>query len=374
MRVGLNLLYLLPGRVGGSEIVAKQLVPALAKARPNDEFVAFTAREAAPVLANEGWPDNVRIRRLDVPGAIKPARVGVEMSLLPILAKRERLDVLHSLGTTHPVALGVPGVSTVLDLIYEHFPDTFPAPLRWGLRAVVGPGARSADRVMAISEAGKRDIVEHLRVPADKVDVVHLGFGMRPPPTITPEPELRDRYGLGTKRVILCVSAAFSHKNIPRLVEAFERLDMPDTHLVVVGHAGRDQEKLAELVRAGGLDDRVTFTGWISAEDLEGLYTLASCCAYPSLFEGFGLPVLEAMARDKPLACSNLTSLPEVAGDAAELFDPLDVDAITAALQRVLTDDERAAELVARGRERVKHFTWERCAEACLAVYDRAMA
>jgi glycosyltransferase involved in cell wall biosynthesis len=267
-----------------------------------------------------------------------------------------------------------PSVATILDLIYEHYPETFPAAARLGLKALVGPGARAADRVIAISHAVERDVVRTLRVDPERIDVVHLGFGMRRPDTTTPEAELRERLGLGDRRVVLCVSAALVHKNLPRLIDAFAALGEPGTHLVLAGHAGREHDALAARAAQAGVGDRVTLTGWIAAEDLEGLYALAEVCAYPSLHEGFGLPVLEAMARDKPLASSNATSLPEVAGDAAELFDPLDTEAMAAAIRRLMTDPERAAELVGRGRERVAHFTWERCADGVLASYERALS
>ena len=119
--------------------------------------------------------------------------------------------------------------------------------------------------------------------------------------------------------------------------------------------------------------DRVTLTGWISDEDLEGLYAIAACCAYPSLHEGFGLPLLEAMARGVPLACSNATALPEVAGDAAALFDPLDVDAIAAALRQRARQSRARCALVDLGRARAASFTWERCAAGVLATYERVL-
>jgi glycosyltransferase involved in cell wall biosynthesis len=263
-------------------------------------------------------------------------------------------------------------VTTILDLIYEHYPGTFPTPARLGLKALVGPGARRADRVITISHAVKRDVVQRLGVPADRIDVVHLGFGMTPPPTITPERDVRERFGLGGRRVILCVSAALKHKNLERLIEAFAALPHDDTVLVLAGHAGREQEALRRRATQSGVEGRVVITGWIDAADLEALYRLAACCAYPSLHEGFGMPVLEAMARGKPLACSDATSLPEVAGDAAELFDPHDVAQMTQAIRRVLDDPDRARDLVERGRERVRHFTWERCADGVLATYERA--
>jgi glycosyltransferase involved in cell wall biosynthesis len=373
--VGLNLLYLGPGAVGGSEIYARELVGALGRARPDVRFTAFCGREAAPSLRQAGWPANVTVHELPVTCANKPLRIAADNTLLPLAARRAGCELLHSLGTTAPLAAGMPSVVTILDLIYEAYPDTFPRAALLGLRALVGPAARRATRVITISEAVKRDVVQRLRVPADRVDAVLLGRGMRDEPVVTPEAELRERLGLGGDRVILCVSAALVHKNLPRLLEAFAVLGdaAADTRLVLVGHAGRDLDALRARAAGLGVADRVVFTGWISAEDLEGLYALAACCAYPSLYEGFGMPVLEAMARGVPLACSDATSLPEVAGDAAVLFDPHDTAAVAAAIRRILDDPELAADLRARGRERAARFTWERCADGVLAVYSNTL-
>ena len=374
-RVALNVLYLVPGAVGGSEIYAKELIGALGAARPDVEFVVFCGREAAPSLRAAGWPANVGVHELPVRCANKPLRILAEQTLLPIAARRAGCDLLHSLGTTAPLVAGLPSVVTILDLIYEAHPETFPAAARHGLRAVVGPAARRATRVITISEAVKRDVVRILRVPAERVDPVLLGRGMRAEPDVTPEPELRERLGLGTDRVVLCVSAALVHKNLPRLLEAFAALgeDTSGARLVLVGHAGRDLDELQGRAAALGIADRVVFTGWISAADLEGLYALAACCAYPSLYEGFGMPVLEAMARGVPLVCSDATSLPEVAGDAALLFDPHDTAALAAALRRVLEDPALADDLRVRGLARAAEFTWDACATGVLAVYERVL-
>lgn len=376
MHVGLNVLYLVPGEVGGSEVYARRLIDALARGRPDARFTVFCAREATDVLAAEGWPANVRLQTLPVNGRNKPARILAETLLLPVAARRARVDLLHSLGTTCPPVAGLPSVVTILDLIYEAYPETFPRAARLGLRALVGPAARRADRVITISAAVKEDVVTRLRVPAGRVDPVLLGRGMATAPDPTPAPAVRERFGLADRRVVLCVSAALAHKNLERLLEAFAGVVAVDARLqlVVVGHEGRENARLRERAAALGLGERVTFTGWISAADLEGLYALAACCAYPSLYEGFGLPVLEAMSRGVPLACSDATSLPEVAGDAALLFDPRDIASMTAAMLRVLEDEALASSLRARGLERAATFTWERCAAGVLAVYDRVLA
>jgi glycosyltransferase involved in cell wall biosynthesis len=170
----------------------------------------------------------------------------------------------------------------------------------------------------------------------------------------------------------LCVASGHEHKNISRLLRAFAKLST-DRHLVLVGHAGLDQDALKSQAAELGVADQVIFTGWIDEEDLEGLYRAATAFVYPTLMEGFGLPVLEAMHRGVPVACSNTSSLPEVAGDAALTFDPNDEAAIGAAVERLLTDSELRADLIRRGYERAAQFTWERCAEQTLAMYERAM-
>jgi glycosyltransferase involved in cell wall biosynthesis len=377
-RVGLNLLFLVPGAVGGSEVYARQLVGALGRARPELELIAFANDEGAPSLAQAGWPPNVRIVRLAVRGANKPARIAIELTRLPGAARRHGVELLHSLGTTGPLLVpGIPHVLSILDLIYAHYPDTFPTAARLGLHAVVGPAARRADRVVTISEAVKRDVVERLHVPPERVDAVPLGRGApasHTPPA--PEAVVRAHFGIGEGRVVLCVSAALAHKNLPRLIDAFAALGdgFEDCRLVLVGHHGREAQALRAHAERADVGARVVQTGWIDGEQLEGLYALATCCVYPSLHEGFGMPPLEAMARDVPLACSNATSLPEVTGEAAEPFDPQDLAAMRAAIARLLTDEARRAELMARGRDRAALFTWERCAEGVLAAYRRCRA
>ncbi|WP_210491579.1 glycosyltransferase family 1 protein [Patulibacter sp. SYSU D01012] len=373
--VGLNLLYLVPGEVGGSEIYAHELVDALGRARPDVRFTAYAGREAAPSLRAQGWPANVRVHEVPVTARNKPARVAAEVTLLPGAAARAGVDLLHSLGTTSPPVVGRPSVVTILDLIYEAYPGTFPPAALMGLRALVGPAARRATRVITISEAVKRDVVARLRVPAERVRPVLLGSGVRPADAATPEAELRERLALGDGRLALCVSAALVHKNLPRLLEAFARLDPghDDVRLVVAGHHGREHDALVAEVARLGLTGRVVLTGWIADEDLEGLYAAADVCVYPSLYEGFGMPVLEAMVRGVPLACSNATSLPEVAGDAALLFDPHDPASIAAAMTRLLDDPAEADRLRAAGRAQAATFTWERCAAGVLDVYDEAL-
>ena len=370
-RVGLNLLYLVPGEVGGTEIYARRLLEELPRQRPGTEFVVFSGNEAHESLAASDWPQNLRLVRVPVNAKSKPLRIAAEMTALPALDARARIQLLHSFGTTSPPLTRSVRVVTVHDLIYEHFPEAFPPLARRGLQLLVPVGARRAERVQTVSHATKADLVARLRLDPARIDVVHNGLGMREVASPTPEPELRSRYELGAAPVVLSVSAALPHKNLERLLHAFVRLG-EEPLLVLVGHAGRMQERLAALARELGIDRRVRFTGWVGDEDVEGLYRLARVFAYPSLHEGFGMPVLEAMHRGVPVASSNATALPEIAGDAAELFEPRDVEAIAAALRRLLTDEQRRAELVERGTRRAAEFGWDRTARAVLGSYERA--
>jgi glycosyltransferase involved in cell wall biosynthesis len=371
-KVGLNLLYLVPRQVGGTEIYARRLIAALGRRRPEDEFVVFCGNEAAATLPDPEWTGNVRVRRLPVNCANKPLRLACELGQLPLAAAAARVDVLHSLGTTTPFVTHCPRLVTVHDLIYEAFPETFPTTARLGLKAVVPLGARRADRVITDSRATRTELLERFGLDPARVDAVHLGLGMREARAPAPEPELRRRFELGERPVVLTVAAALAHKNLDRLLEAMTRVE-GDAALVMVGHAGRDAERLLARAAELGIDDRFRLTGWVENAELEGLYRLARAFVYPSLHEGFGMPVLEAMHRGVPTACADATSLPEVAGDAGLLFDPRSVDAIAAAVSRLLADAPLRERLSAAGIARAASFTWEACADGTWASYERAL-
>lgn len=375
-RIGLNLLYLVPGAVGGSEIFARELIHQLGAQLPEHELIAYSVREATESLKAEGWPDNVTVQEVPIDGANKPLRVFTEMVRLPKIAKRNGVGLLHSLGNTAPRWGDHARVVSILDLIYHHHPETFPGPARLGLELLVPMGAKHAHRVIAISQATKDDLVETYGVDADTVDVVHLGLGQTQRAAGTSPDELRQKHDLGDRPVVLCVASALAHKNIPRLFEAFARqfADAPDAPvLVVVGHAGLEQDNLRALADSLGISERVRFTGWIEQEELEGLYAAAELFVYPTLREGFGLPVLEAMESGVPVACSNTTSLPEVAGDAAELFDPTNVEAIGSSIARILGSSDLRESLIARGHAQAAHFTWQRSATETIESYRAAM-
>jgi len=370
VHVGLNLVFLVPGRTGGMEVYARELIPALVAAAPEVRFTAFVNREAAQ--AGGPWGEHVAAVEVPVHATNRLEWVRGEQALLPRLAARAGVDVLHSLGSTAPGWGSFARVVTVHDLIYRHYPEAHFGLRTLGMRVLVPLAARRADRVIADSRATRDDLVALLGVPPGRIDVVPLGLGAEPGPG-TPEPQLRTRLGLGSRRVLLSVSAKRPHKNLMRLLEALARI--PGARRPVLVLPGYRTEHEAELrARAGalGIAADVVFLEWLSAEDLEGLYGLAAAFVFPSLYEGFGLPVLEAMARGVPVACSDRSSLPEVAGDAALLFDPERPEEIAAAVERLLVDPGLAARLREAGRARAAAFTWSATARATLRSYRRA--
>jgi glycosyltransferase involved in cell wall biosynthesis len=307
-----------------------------------------------------------------VSSSTRIVRTAAQQSVVAGAALRAGVDLLHSLGNIAPLA-GPRRIVTMHDLIYLSHPETTTGLLAKGLSLLAPAVARRSARIIADSEATSRELQRLLGTPEHKIDVVALGPGLPPSTPPADEAQLRAELGLGDLPLVLSVSARRPHKNLVRLIEAMGRV--PHAALVLPGYPSPQfEDELRATARAAGAQDRVHLCGWIDDAQLEGLYAAASCLAFPSLAEGFGLPVLEAMMRDLPVACSAASSLPEVAGDAALLFDPLSVDAMAAAIGHLLTDEALRERLIGRGRERVRCFSWDRTAAATAASYRRALA
>jgi glycosyltransferase involved in cell wall biosynthesis len=367
--VGLNLVFMVPGETGGMEVAARALLPALRDAAPATRFTAFVNREAA------GEDLGVESVVVPVDATSRPQWVRGEQLLLPGLAERAGCDVVHSLASTAPARGRFARVTTIHDLNYLVVPDAHFGLRALGMRVLVPLAARRSHRVLADSRSTRRDLVERLRVPPERIDVVPLGLGRPPSASPTPAAELRERFALGDRPLVLSLSAKRPHKNLRGLLDALARIP-PERRPVTVlpGYPTPYEAQLRAHAAALGIDGDVRFAGWISEADIEGLFALCSAFVFPSFYEGFGLPVLEAMARGVPVACSDRASLPEVAGDAALLFDPADPGSIAAALERLLGDPAEADRLRGAGRARAAGFTWERTAQLTLESYERALA
>jgi glycosyltransferase involved in cell wall biosynthesis len=368
--IGINAVFLRPP-MGGVETYVRRIVGELVALRPDVRFTVFASAPGARALAGEAWADEVELVTHPALG-VRYLGAASEVAVLPRLARRRGVDLLHSVALTGPLhPRGFAHVLTIGDLIWMHEPAAVEPLTRWTWRALVPRVARRADRVLTYSESSRRDVVELLGVPAERIDAVPLGPGTEPG-TATLEPAVRERYGLGDRPVVLTVSIKRPSKNLGVLVEAMASL--PQAVLVMPGRPNAHDAELQALAARLGVSERVRFPGHVSAEDLEGLYGSATCFAFPSRYEGFGLPVLEAMRRGVPVACARASSLPEVAGDAALYFDPRRPDEVAGALGSLLADPAQAARLGAAGRARAARFSWRATAERTLQSYERAWA
>jgi len=297
-----------------------------------------------------------------------------EQQLLPGAARRAGVELVHSLASTAPFHGPFRRITTVHDLIYLVHPEAHFGVLALGMRAVVGLSVRRSDRLIAVSQSTAHDLEQRLHVPTAKIDVVPNGVLEPPADAPPPAAEVRAKFDLGERDVLLAASAKRPHKNLLRLLEALASLPAERRPVLLLpGYATEHEQELRERAEALGITSDTRFLGWLGPTELEGLYAVSSAFIMPSLYEGFGLPVLEAMARGVPVACSDRSSLPEVAGDAALLFDPEDVGAIARAVDTLLHDDATAARLRAAGPEQARRFSWERAARETVAAYARTV-
>lgn len=368
MRIGINLLYLLPGIVGGTETYANCLLREFADGGSSDEFVIFVNEESA------GWPlpqaGNFQRVVCPVRATSRLNRYLFEQLRLPRLLTDHRIDVVHSLGYVTPFKTPCPSVVSILDIVYD-YPGAFPYAKRQLLKALVAGSARFSDHIITISNASRKQIVERLNVPADKVTVTLLAHKERQAADESEWQCLKNALGI-TQQHVLAFSSLSPSKNIPMLLKAFAKLKSDNgtaAQLVLVGHPPKRGVPLQELVDSMGLGSSVVFTGYLSDRQLSQLLHQALAFVFPSLYEGFGIPVLEAMAAGVPVACSNAASLPEVAGDAALFFDPRSLDEMACQLMRLLSDADLRTSLIRSGRHNVQRFSWSETAKQTLQVY-----
>jgi glycosyltransferase involved in cell wall biosynthesis len=293
---------------------------------------------------------------------------------VPWVLRRERPDVFHAPHYVLPPAVRSPSVVTIHDTIHLTFPQYLPNRAAHAYaRASMWAAARRSDRILTVSEASKRDILHHFKVPAEKVVVVYNGIDERfsREPAATDVARVRERYQLDG-RFVLYVGNIKPHKNLVRLIEAFHalrRAELADLKLLIIGDEISKLPALRRAVHVHKLHKHVRFLGYLPDEMLAILYRLASVFVFPSLYEGFGLPPLEAMASGTPVVTSNVSSLPEVTGGAAVLVDPYSVPSIVEGMRRVLSDPVLAAEMRRKGLVRAREFSWERAAARTRELY-----
>ena len=362
-----QLFYRVPGGIG---TYIRELVPALRRVDPSLELTLFHARFDA--ASPEGWMRDLPVHTLG--RGIRALYPGWAVAGRPRLPASLRTDVLHapSPASAPPSRAGQRLVVTVHDLAFLRYPRAFPAAWRALFRLGVRRAARTAAALVVPSRHTADDLVRLAGAEPSRIHVVPLAASL-PPTERDPEAELRR---LGVERpYVLFVGTLEARKNLVRLVRAYRRAvasaSLPHA-LVLAGPRGWGIEPLERELRSSG-PGRVVLTGTVPPGTLDALYRGADALLYPSLYEGFGLPVIEAMARGVPTVVSTSSSLPEVAGDAALAVDPASVPGLAQAIESVLTDRAVADSLAAAGRERASAFSWDRTARQTLDVYREAL-
>ena len=303
-----------------------------------------------------------------------------EQFALPLDLRRETVDLFHAPHYVLPLLTTCRSVVTIHDCIHLRFPQYLPNRIGYAYaRAQMWTATHKAARVMTVSEASKRDIMRYFRVPESRIDVIYNAIDDRfwRDPDEEDIGRVRERYRL-TAPFVLYAGNIKPHKNLERLIEAFHLLrqtsaELRDVELLIIGDEISKYATLRRAVHRHKLHKHVRFFGFVPDQTLAALYRLAKVFVFPSLYEGFGLPPLEAMASGTPVITSNVSSLPEVVGDAALMIDPYEPDAIADAMRRVLTDATLHAELRVRGLARAREFSWERSIARVREIYDEVL-
>jgi glycosyltransferase involved in cell wall biosynthesis len=370
MKIGINLLYLIPGVVGGTGTYASGLLHGLAAIDHENEYVVFVNREAATLPLPE--EDNFRRVVCNIRAQNRMHRYAYEQFVLPVIVRRERLDLLHSLGYVGPLFLSCRHVVTIHDLNYRAFgKQAMSLARRQVLSFFVSQSARRSSHIITDSHFSQHELVEALHISSDRISVTYLAPKAvgRAPPSPERRSAIRARYGISEPYVAVFGSLS-PHKNIPCLIKALAQLkpDLPHK-LLLIGNLPSEYDLVKEA-HTHGLDDDIIVTGYIDDVDVSSLLSGADLFVFPSLYEGFGLPVLEAQQCGIPVACSEVASLPEVAGDAAVYFDPYSAKDIADKILKVLQDRDLQQHLVERGSKNLERFSWEESARDTLRVYN----
>jgi glycosyltransferase involved in cell wall biosynthesis len=297
-----------------------------------------------------------------------------EQIKLPLALQREGVTLFHAPHYVLPRLIGCKSVVTIHDCIHLMFPQYLPGRLAHVYaRTSITTAARRADRIITVSESSKRDILKYVDVPPDKIDVIYNAYDQRF--AVEPREEdvvrVRERYQLHDEFVLYAGNIK-PHKNLERLIDAFHRVrqrGLDHLKLVLIGDDISKYASLRRAVHRNQLHKYVRFLGYLPEETLAVMYRLAGVFVFPSLYEGFGLPPLEAMAGGTPVVTSNVSSLPEVAGDAALLVDPYDPEAIAEGIYQVLTDEDLRRSLRQKGLARARQFSWESAVRRVRDIY-----
>lgn len=369
MRIAIDA-HSVGAKLGGNESYAVNLIEALAQIDSVNDYTLYVTTAEAHDRFHQRWPNfKVQTTLPHTPLIRIPLTLSAELRKHPV-------DVLHVQFTAPPFC-PCPVVVSVHDLSFEHLPQTFLRRSRTQLRLTVRHSARRADRILTLSEHTRSDVIETYKIDPAKVTAIPLAAPAHFGP-VTDDKELqrvRHNYGIDGDYV-LTVGSIQPRKNLVRLINAYAALRGAHTgnrspKLVIVGKRGWLFDETLRALETTGVKDSIVLTGYVPERDLPPLYSGALCFVYPSYFEGFGLPPLEAMKCGAPVIVGNATSLPEVVGDAGLKVDPFDVSAIAGAISELINNSELRRELSVKGLKRAELFDWRQTARQTLMVYEQ---
>ncbi|MBN1384727.1 MAG: glycosyltransferase family 4 protein [Elusimicrobia bacterium] len=372
MRIGINARYL-QKETSGIINYLLNLILNLKKIDKESKYTLFFGNDK-PIPA-EVLGDNFRSDIPRMPTNSQIMRVLWEHLYLPLTIKKLKIDIFHEPSFIAPVFKKCPTVITIYDLAFLYYPECFTRRNVMYFKAMLTGSINKADAIIAISENTKRDIINHFKVHPDKIKVIYGGVDsfFRIVSDAEKISHIKKKFNIN-RSYILNVSLISPRKNLISLLKSFKRLKEDkniDCQLVIAGEKGWRYKDIFKTVSSLNLDDSTVFTGCVSNEELLHLYNNAMLFAYPSLYEGFGLPVLEAMACGCPVVASNTSSIPEVCADAAMLVDPENIDDLTGAIYKMITEDSVKQVYKKKGLERIKCFLWKETAQETLYVYKK---
>lgn len=368
-RVGINA-HLLSGAHGYRRAGIHHYIARVLHHLPRDEHLTYVVysgydgRWARPDFSHVAPPWQTESRWL---------RILWEQAIWPLDARRHELDLLHSMAFVTPLWQPRPTTLTVYDLSFLHFPERFPTLQRRYLQSQTRRSCRDARRILTISQSGRSDVHRYFDVPLERIDVVQPGVDDHfRPLEANVVADFRKRQQL-PEQFVLHVGTLQPRKNIPTLIDALAQLDRPDLPLILVGGKGWQYDEIFERIGALGLHKQVRLTGYVPDEELPLWYNAASVLVFPSVYEGFGLPIVEAMACGTPVVAAETPSAYEAAGDAALLFAPHDVEQLVKQLLTVLDNAEEAVTMRQHGLEHAAQFTWARAGAKMAESFMRAV-
>lgn len=368
MRIGIDATALPPQPVGAGNYII-QLIRALVALDGEDELVIFVQDMGRSLI---DIPGSRQVEWVILADRNPGTRLIWEQTFFPQLIRRSRVDLMHALHYTRPIKLPCSSVVTFHDMTFFLYPQLHTLSKRLFFPIAIRASARKADALIAVSESTRQDAIRLLNIPANKISTTQLGVdpSFRPITDRTEKRKIVEKYDLPEK-FILYVGLVEPRKNLPLLIRAYKKLvDNGVKHnLVLVGRYGWMFEEVLQQINVLNLEDKVFLAGYVPQADLPLVYNLSSLFVYPTIYEGFGLPVLEAMACGIPVITTEVSSLPEIVGEAGVLVPVNDEQALYLAMDRVLKDPELYRDLTSKGPKRAAKFSWQRTAQLTMQVY-----